>query len=375
MTAETAGTVESAAPVETAGTVETAALRPGHRISRVIKGGWQLAGDHGEVTADRAIADMEAFLDAGITTFDCADIYVGVEEMIGRFIADVRQRRGQAVADRVMVHTKLVPDLGRLADIRPAEVEAIIDRSLKRLGIDQIALVQFFWWDMAVGDPIQALDVLKTCQAKGKIANLGVTNWDAPTVDRFCDAGFDIVSAQVQYSILDRRPAGAFSAWGASRDVAILAYGTLAGGFLTDAWLGQPDPGFGFDNRSLVKYRLIIDEFGPWALFQDLLRTLQAIGDKHGVALSSVATRWVLDQPQVAAAIVGARYARHLPKTLEVFDLALDDDDRAAIAAVLAQAAGPTGPVYGLEGDRSSRHGRIMKYNLNTNPADKVHGA
>ena len=56
---------------------------------------------------------------------------------------------------------------------------------------------------------------------------------------------------------------------------------------------------------------------------------LKAIGDRHGVSLSSVATRWVLDQPQVAAAIVGARYARHLPKTLEVFDLSLTPEDHA----------------------------------------------
>ena len=356
-------------------TVETADLRPGHRISRVIKGGWQLAGDHGEVRRDQAIADMEAFLDAGITTFDCADIYSGVEEMIGHFIADVRNRRGAEVADRVMVHTKLVPDLGRLADIRPDEVEAIVDRSLKRLQIEQIPLVQFYWWDISIGHPVEALDVLKECRKKGKIANLGATNWNTPVMDRFCDAGFDVVSAQVQYSVLDRRPAGAFSEWGARRDVQILAYGTLAGGFLTENWLGQPDPGFAFENRSLVKYRLIIDEFGPWELFQTLLQTLQGIGDKHGVALASVATRWVLDQPQVAAAIVGARYARHLPKTLEVFRFQLDAEDRAKIDAVLAQASGPSGPVYGLESDRSGRHGRIMKYNLNTNPADKVHGA
>ncbi|MEL6521808.1 MAG: aldo/keto reductase [Pseudomonadota bacterium] len=356
-------------------TVETAELRPGHRISRVIKGGWQLAGDHGEVRPDKAIADMEAFLDAGITTFDCADIYTGVEEMIGQFISDIRNRRGEDVVKRVMVQTKLVPDLGRLADIRPAEVEAIVDRSLQRLQIDQIPLLQFFWWDTSVGNAVDVLGILMDCQQKGKIAHLGTTNWNSPTMDLFCDAGFDIASAQVQYSVLDRRPAGAFSAWGARRDVQILAYGTLAGGFLTDAWLGQPDPGFSFTNRSLVKYRLIIDEFGPWKLFQTLLQTLQAIGDKYGVALSTIATRWVLDQPQVAAAIVGARYARHLPKTLEVFDVALDAEDRARIDGVLAQSSGPSGPVYGLEGDRTSRHGKIMKYNLNTNPADKVHGA
>ncbi len=353
-------------------TVETTELRPGHPMSRILKGGWQLAGDHGEVVPAQAIADMEAFLDAGITTFDCADIYKGVEEMIGTFIADVRNRRGSEVADRVVVHTKLVPDLGRLTDIRPDEVEAIVDRSLMRLRIERIPLVQFYWWDMALGNAIEALEVLKDCQKKGKIANLGTTNWDSPVMDRFLDAGYDIASAQVQYSLLDRRAAGRFSEWGARRGVQILCYGVLAGGFLTDAWLGKGDPGFQFQNRSLIKYRLIIDEFGPWDLFQTLLTTLRAIADRHGVALASVATRWVLDQPQVAGAIVGARYARHLPQTLEAFRFALDAADRAAIEAVLAQAKGPNGPVFGLEGDRTGRHGRIMKYNLNTNPNDKV---
>ena len=356
-------------------TVEAADLRTGHRISRVIKGGWQLAGDHGEVRPAQAIADMEAFLDAGITTFDCADIYKGVEEMIGAFIADVRHRHGAEAAGRIVVHTKLVPDLGRLDDIRPHEIEAIVDRSLRRLKVDRLPLVQFFWWDMTRGDPVGALAVLKDCQRKGKIATLGVTNWDTPAMDRFIDAGYDVASAQVQYSLLDRRPAGAFTRWCARRNVQILCYGTLAGGFLTEHWLGRPDPGFAFENRSLVKYRLIIDDFGSWELFQSLLATLKSIGERHGVALSSVATRWVLDQPQVAAAIVGARYARHLPQTLEVFRLALDDADRAAIAAILAQAPGPGGPVYGLEGDRSGRHGRIMKYNLNANPNDKVLGS
>jgi aryl-alcohol dehydrogenase-like predicted oxidoreductase len=353
-------------------TVETTELRPGHRISRIIKGGWQLAGDHGEVVPEQAIADMEAFVDAGITTFDCADIYKGVEEMIGTFIGDLRNRRGAEVANRVVVQTKLVPDLGRLADIRPDEVEAIVDRSLQRLRIDRLPLVQVYWWDMAIGNAVEALEVLKDCQRKGKIAHLGTTNWDAPVMDRFIDAGFDISAAQVQYSLLDRRAAGRFADWGARRGVQILCYGVLAGGFLTDAWLGKADPGFQFANRSLIKYRLIIDEFGPWDLFQGLLRTLRGIADKHGVALASVATRWVLDQPQVAAAIVGARYARHLPQTLEAFAFALDAADRAAIDTVLAQASGPNGPIFGLEGDRSGRHGRIMKYNLNTNPNDKV---
>jgi aryl-alcohol dehydrogenase-like predicted oxidoreductase len=358
----------------TPGPVETTELRPGHPISRIIKGGWQLAGDHGTVDRAAAIADMEAFLDAGITTFDCADIYRGVEEMIGAFIADLRRRRGAEVADRLTVHTKLVPDLGLLDDLSHAQVEAIVDRSLSRLGIETLPLVQFYWWDMGRGDPVRSLEVLKRLQEKGKIRNLGVTNWDVAGTSRFTGAGFDIVSTQVQYSVLDQRAENGLAQWAAGNGVRILAFGVLAGGFLTDAWLGRPDPGFEFENRSLVKYRLIIDEFGPWDRFQALLCALKAVGDRHGVAIASVATRWILDRPQVAAAIVGARYARHLPQTLEAFGFALTDADRAEIGAVIAEAAGPAGPIYGLEGDRAGRHGRIMKYNLNTRPDTPVGG-
>ena len=155
---------------------ETTNLRDGHKISRVIKGGWQLAGDHGSVDRASAVADMEAFLDAGITTFDCADIYKGVEQMIGDFIADVRDRRGTTAANQICVHTKLVPDLASLAELHPDQVEKIIDRSLKRLKVDRLDLVQFYWWDMAVGNAVDSLGVLKRLQEKGKIRNLGVNN-------------------------------------------------------------------------------------------------------------------------------------------------------------------------------------------------------
>ena len=354
--------------------VETTQLRPGDTISRVIRGGWQLAGDHGPVDRAQAIRDMEAFVDEGLFTFDCADIYTGVEEMIGDFIADLRARRGASVADLVCVHTKLVPDLTRLADLRPDEVTATIDRSLQRLKIDQLDLVQFFWWDLSQGNAVDSLDVLKDLRKEGKIKNLGTTNWDRHAMQRFVDAGFDIASAQVQFSVLDRRPQNGLTNWAAQNDLQLICYGTLAGGFITEKWLGEPDPGFQFENRSLIKYRLIIDEFGPWGRFQALLQALKAVGDKHGVSLSAVATRWVLDQPQVAAGIVGARYARHLPQTLQTFAFALDEEDHVTLNAVLDKADGPKGDVYSLEGDRSSRHGRIMKYNLNTNPNDAVHG-
>jgi aryl-alcohol dehydrogenase-like predicted oxidoreductase len=145
----------------------------------------------------------------------------------------------------------------------------------------------------------------------------------------------------------------------------LLCYGTLAGGFFSERWLGQPDPADTLTNRSLIKYRLVIEDFGGWAAFQTLLGTLKAIGDRHGVRIATVATRWVLDQPRVAAAIVGARYADHLGDTLAVFGLQLDAQDHALLAPLLAAHPGPEGDTYTLERDKTGRHGRIMKYNLN----------
>jgi len=351
---------------------KTSELRPGYEVSSLIRGGWQLAGGHGKVDRAKVITDMEVFLEAGITTIDCADIYTGVEAIIGDFIKDLRIRRGKSFAERVMVHTKLVPDLDRLPELCPADVEKIIDRSLRRLNVERLDLVQFFWWDMSLGKAVDVLGILKTCQDKGKLANLGVTNWDIEQINQFIDSGFDLVSAQVQFSILDRRPLNGLSEWMELQKMHFFCYGVLAGGFLTSKWLGAPDPGFSFSNRSLVKYRLIIDEFGSWNLFQELLQALKTIGNKYGVSLGSVALRWIFDQPQVAAAIVGARYATNLSQTLEVFKFNLDAVDKAQIAAVQEKSSGPLGAVYELESDRASRHGSIMKYNLNTLSTEKM---
>ncbi len=341
-------------------------LRPGYRISRLIKGGWQLAGDHGPVERDRAVADMIRFVDAGITAFDCADIYTGVEEMIGAFLARLKEARGAEAAAAVRVHTKFVPDLAALGRIDRAAVAAVIDRSLTRLGRHRLDLVQFHWWDYDVPGAVECAGHLAALQQQGKIDRIGVTNFDHEHLAHITDAGIDVVSAQIQYSLLDRRPQGGFAAWARSADVAIIAYGVLAGGFLSDRWLDAPDPGFDFENRSLVKYRLIVEDFGGWALFQELLHALRAIADRHGVDISAVALRAMLEAPDVAAVIVGARYADRVSSTLQAFSFLLTQNDRSVIEDILSKAKGPNGSVYALERDRTGPHGRIMKYDLQT---------
>lgn len=340
-------------------TVQATELALGYRIPRIVRGGWQLAGDHGPVQRERAIDEIAAFVDAGLDTVDGADIYTGVEALYGEFNA---RRRAQGLPP-LQVHTKCVPDHDDLARVDEAYIRRIVDRSLQRLKLERLHLVQFHWWDYRVPGWLEAAQVLATLQREGKIAHLGGTNFDTPHTAAMLDAGVPLVAMQVQYSLLDRRPERSLARLG--RGVQLLCYGTLAGGFFSERWLGAPEPGPELSNRSLIKYKLVIDDFGGWGAFQRLLQALKAIADRHGVGIASVATRWVLDQPGVAAAIVGARYADHLPQTLAVFGLRLDAADHARLAPLLAAHPGPEGDTYTLERDKTGRHGRIMKYNLN----------
>ena len=339
-------------------TVPRVTLAPGYTVSRVVKGGWQLAGGHGAIDRARAVEDMAAFVDAGVTSFDCADIYTGVESLIGEFLTT------RAPGD-VQVHTKCVPDLDRLTALESRELERIVARSRDRLGVEALGLVQFHWLDYTQGDWLAALEHLAALRARGWVRHLGITNFDTPSVARMLDAGLPIVSHQVQYSLLDRRPAAEMAPLALSRGVGLLCYGALAGGFLGERWLGRPEPSEPLENRSLVKYRLIIEETGGWSRFQELLALLRGIGQAHGVGIGAVAVAWVLAQPAVSAVIAGARDRSHLADTVAGANLQLAPDACQAIDAFLAGTPVPPGDVYELERDREGRHGRIMRYGLN----------
>src|SRR5690606_14544437 len=125
-------------------------------------------------------------------------------------------------------------------------------------------------------------------------------------------AGVKLLTHQLQYSVMDLRPERGMAQFCRDNGIHLFCYGTIAGGFLSDKWLGLEDPPQPYPNRSLVKYRLIIEEFGGWQVYQALLRSLDAVARKHNSHIAAVAARYVLDKPQVACALVGAKDARHL---------------------------------------------------------------
>ncbi len=335
-------------------------LAPGYDIPPVIIGGWQLSDGHSATRPERdaLFAMWDQLTERGLDTLDCADIYTGVEALIGDYR---RARPGR----RVQVHTKFVPDRDALATIDRAYVERIIDRSLERLGGDALDLVQFHWWRYDVPGMVETAQWLDALRRAGKIRHLALTNTDTVHTQAILDAGVPLVSTQIQYSLLDRRPAASLAALATARGFHLLCYGAVAGGFLSERWIGVASPTAALENRSLVKYRLIIEDAGGWEPFQRRLGALRAIAARHGVHVANVAQRWVLDQPAVGAVIVGLRSAESATATLRTLDLVLDDDDRAGIADAFADATGPTGEVYAAERDPASPHAGIIRYNLN----------
>ena len=311
-------------------------LAPGLEISRIVTGLWQVADmerDGRALDLDAAADAMLGYRDAGFDSFDMADHYGSAEDIAGRFLARTRAR---PAGGRPAVFTKWCPTPDAMT---PERVRAGIQRSLDRLGVASIDLLQFHWWTFEHPGYLDAMRELARLREAGVIAQLGVTNFDTDHLRLLVKHGIPIASNQVCFSLLDRRAADAMSEFCLAHGIRLLAYGTLAGGLLTDRWLGQPEPPApALADWSKMKYKRFVDAVGGWAVLQAILTALSQVARKHGVSIANVATRWVLDQPAVAAVIVGARLGEreHRADNLRTFSFALDDDDRAVIDAALA---------------------------------------
>ncbi len=337
--------------------VERATLGPGLEVSRVLTGLWQVADQERGGRAldpDAASRALDPHADAGLTSFDMADHYGSAEVIAGRLAA----RRGD-----VQLLTKWVPEPGPAS---PDQADAAVQRALKRLGTDRIDLLQFHPWSYADPSWLDNLFLLAEHQAAGRILHLGLTNCDAVHLDMAIRSGVSIVSNQVCFSLVDRRAAGAMSRVCREHGVKLLAYGTLAGGLLSDRWLGRAEPAIDESlTWSQMKYRRFVDQAGGWDRFQALLRTVRGIADRLGgadpnvtsglaeknVSIANVACRHVLDQPAVAGIIVGARPGErsHIEDNLRLFRFALDARARRELETAceaLAPIPGDCGDEY-----------------------------
>jgi aryl-alcohol dehydrogenase-like predicted oxidoreductase/enamine deaminase RidA (YjgF/YER057c/UK114 family) len=320
-------------------------LAPGLEISRLVTGLWQVADierDGRLIDPQQGAAALADYAAAGFDTFDMADHYGSAEVITGSLLASPQ---GQGVR----AFTKWCPAPGPMT---PTVVREGVQRALDRLQVPRIDLMQFHWWSFEHPAYLDAMLELARLREEGLIAHLGLTNFDTAHLRLLLAQGVPIASNQVCISLLDRRATGEMSALCLERGVRLLAYGTLGGGFLSERWLGAAEPAEVAD-WSKMKYRRFIDAVGGWDALQAVLRAAAQISRKHGVSLSNVATRWVLQQPAVAGVIIGARLSEseHRADNLRVFDFELDAED----LAQLQQGFAATTPIPGDCGDEYRR--------------------
>ena len=320
-------------------------LAPGLTICRALTGLWQIADmerDGTKVNASAASKAMKAYVDAGFTTFDMADHYGSSEEIAGIF----RKSYGK---DAAQLFTKWVPSPDH---ITKDQVRAAVELALTRMKSDAIDLMQFHAWQYSHPSWVDSLFWLQELKEEGLIKHIGLTNFDSAHLSIVVNSGIEVVSNQVCFSLLDQRAAGAMSKLCLKHKVKLLAFGTVAGGFLSEKWLGKPEPVL---NESLtwsqMKYKRFIDAAGGWAKFQKLLKTLDQIAKKNGVGIANIASKWIMDQPAVGGVIIGARLGQsaHIEDNEKLFAFEFEEEDKVLIHKILeemTQIPGDCGDEY-----------------------------
>ncbi|MFB3119132.1 MAG: aldo/keto reductase, partial [Stenotrophomonas maltophilia] len=286
-----------------------------------------------------AIASMLEHQRAGFTTWDLADHYGPAEDFMGQFRRQLSSTPGRESLSSIQAFTKWVPRPGPMTR---QVVEQNVDLSLRRMDVPALDLLQFHWWDYGDARYLDALEHLSALREEGKIRHVALTNFDTEHLKLIVEQGIKIVSNQVQFSLIDRRPEIRMIQFCREHDIQLLAYGTVCGGLLTSKYLGQPEPSRReLTTASLGKYKQMVDAWGGWELFQELLNSLQDIAAAKQASIANVAVKYVLDSPAVAGAILGVRLGAsdHMADNARTFDITLDSEDYDHLESVLRQAA------------------------------------
>lgn len=307
-------------------------LSAGLNVPRILTGLWQVADlERGGKPIDPEAASdaLIAYADAGFDGFDMADHYGSAELISARTRQKLLTRDGQTTA---RFFTKWCPQLHQHT---PEAVQAGVHERLDRLGTDCIDLLQLHWWTFEHPGWVDMMDTIMSLKSDGRIGAIGLTNVDADHLHMMVSAGYEIDTNQVSFSVIDRRARGELSKVCIEHGVKLLAYGTLAGGFLSERWLDANEPEEIAD-WSKMKYKRFIDTAGGWTVFQELLHALYVLAEKHQVSIANIATRWVLSHEAVGSVIVGARIGenQHRDDNLSLFDFDLSAEDLDALDAV-----------------------------------------
>jgi aryl-alcohol dehydrogenase-like predicted oxidoreductase len=312
----------------------------GPDLTTVGFGSWAVGGPWrfgwGTVDDDESVAAIRHAVELGVNWVDTAAVY-GLghsEEVVGRALAPFR------IGEDVFVFTKCgrrwegrgEGEIGN--DLRPQSIREECDNSLRRLGVERIDLYQVHWPDRTTGTPIEdSWATLAALVDEGKVRWIGVSNFDVALLER-CETVRHVDSVQPTLSMLTRGARTTVLPWAAAHGTGVLCYSPLASGILSG----------GFDRS-----RLRALDAGDWRrsspAFQEpvvsrslaFVDRLKPLADGLGVTLPTLAASWVLAQPAVTAAIVGARTPRHVDGWVGASELELDDSTLHAIDVAIAE--------------------------------------
>jgi len=303
------------------------------KVSELSYGNWITHG--GQIEQDAASACVKASLDVGITTFDTADVYAigAAEEVLGKALKGVRR-------DSIEIFTKVYWPTGPNPNNRGLSRKHIMESvhaSLDRLGTDHVDLIQAHRYDYEtpLEETLRAFDDLVR---QGKTHYVGVSEWNsqqiADAVRIAADMGFDrIVSNQPQYSLLWRVIEPEVVPVCQANGIGQIVWSPLAQGILTGKYLpGEPVPAGSRATSNDGK------DYIGWLLRDEVLNPVQdfaALCREAGYTPASVALAWVLRNPNVSSAIVGATRPEQILENVKAVDITLDDDFVAAIDAAL----------------------------------------
>jgi len=301
----------------------------GEKVSAVGLGAWQFGSKewgYGSHYAEHdAIDIVHRALDLGVNLIDTAEMY-GLgrsERIVGRAIAD---RRGE-----VFLASKVLPIL---------PLRGVVARraagSVRRLGVAQMDLYQLHWPNPLVSLTEQ-MGAMRALQRSGEIRHIGVSNY---SLERWKAAegalGGPVLSNQVRFNLVDRRPLNGLTEWAAANDRVVIAYSPLAQGLLSARYDAEHRPtamrarSAAFLPENLERARLLLD-------------ALREIAGRHDATPAQVALAWIIGHPNVVA-IPGASTVAQLQRNAEAADLELTDDDEHR----LVEAAGAYRPLHGV---------------------------
>jgi aryl-alcohol dehydrogenase-like predicted oxidoreductase/enamine deaminase RidA (YjgF/YER057c/UK114 family) len=321
-------------------------LAPDLKISRILTGLWQVADLERQgktLDLDEAAKALIPYIEAGLTTFDMADHYGSAELIVGRL------HKKYVPKESVQLLTKWVPTPGKLTK---EDVKKAVQLSLKRMQLETLDLLQYHAWNYADPAWLDQLFWLEELREEGLIKHLGLTNFDTVHIKMVVESGIKIVSNQVCFSLLDQRAKQGMLALCAEKGIKLLAFGTVAGGFLSEKWLKKPEPQINtLATWSEMKYKRFIDQTGNWQNFQLLLQTLSEIAKNKSISIANIASRYILEQNGIGGVIIGARLGKseHIKSNLNIFDMDLSTAEQLQIETALKQLnpiAGDCGDEY-----------------------------